>query len=51
MFKFWRNDVGRKKAMIEAVAEVLNLTINTGFDKLLANKTKGTFTTLKVKGH
>ena len=49
---FCRNDVGRKKAMIEAVAEVLNLTIvDRGFDKLLANKTKGTFTMLKVQGH
>ena len=51
---FCRNDVGRKKAMIEAVAEALNLTIsNTGFDKLLANKTKGkgTFMILRVQGH
>ena len=49
---FCRNDVGRKKAMIEAVAEALNLTIsNTGFDKLLANKTKGTFIILKVQSN
>ena len=39
---FCRHDVRRKKAMIEAVAEVLNLTIrDTGFEKLLANKTEG----------
>ena len=42
--EFCRHDVRRKKAMIEAVAEVLNLTIrDTGFDKLLANKTEGTY--------
>ena len=42
--EFCRHDVRRKKAMIEAVAEVLNLTIrDTGFDKLLANKTEGIY--------